>query len=224
MNNFRLIIGDCRHNLKTVEKVDYIFTGPPDFDEIGLDPKSKSDYTKYFDLLTEAFDLMMLTSPVITIAITDRKRDGRIISKHAFLIDLFRTRMWDLLSHKIWIKTTKRNLYRLTYTHIMSFTNQKITQNHPDMYEHDVFNTKETGWRGYEYGINLEVVEPFIWNFTNEGEIVLDPFLGSGTTAVACLQNNRKCIGIELTEKAGEIAKRRVADQGGVPRARKFFE
>jgi len=41
------------------------------------------------------------------------------------------------------------------------------------------------------------------------GDITLDPFLGSGTTAVACMQLNRKCIGIEIEEKYAEIAAHR---------------
>ena len=40
----------------------------------------------------------------------------------------------------------------------------------------------------------------FIKLFSQEGDIVLDPFLGSGTTALACLELNRHFIGIELME------------------------
>ena len=44
------------------------------------------------------------------------------------------------------------------------------------------------------------VFRPFIEYFTNEGNTVLDPFLGSGTTMKACLQLNRNCIGIEISK------------------------
>ena len=42
---------------------------------------------------------------------------------------------------------------------------------------------------------------------------VLDPFLGSGTTAVAALQLNRNVIGIELNEEYMKIAKARIAEE-----------
>lgn len=42
--------------------------------------------------------------------------------------------------------------------------------------------------------------------------IVLDPFCGSGTTGVACIQTGRRFIGIEIDEKYAAIARRRIAD------------
>lgn len=51
--------------------------------------------------------------------------------------------------------------------------------------------------------------------FSQEGQTILDPFLGSGTTAVACKQLNRNFIGIEISEKYCEIARRRL-EQGSL--------
>lgn len=45
------------------------------------------------------------------------------------------------------------------------------------------------------------------------GQTILDPFLGSGTTAVACIRTGRKCIGIEIEEKYCEIAAKRCDEE-----------
>jgi site-specific DNA-methyltransferase (adenine-specific) len=45
--------------------------------------------------------------------------------------------------------------------------------------------------------IPLEVLERIILTTTNEGDIILDPFFGSGSIYFACKNTNRKCIGIE---------------------------
>ena len=45
---------------------------------------------------------------------------------------------------------------------------------------------------------------------SNENQTVLDCFMGSGTTALACEKLNRKWIGIEISEKYCEIAKKRI--------------
>ena len=37
--------------------------------------------------------------------------------------------------------------------------------------------------------------------FTNEGDLIMDPFLGSGTTLISCMQSNRKFVGFELNNK-----------------------
>ena len=52
-----------------------------------------------------------------------------------------------------------------------------------------------------------------IRNSTNPGDIVLDPFLGSGTTSLAAERNGRRHIGIEIKEKYCEIARKRIDDE-----------
>jgi len=49
-----------------------------------------------------------------------------------------------------------------------------------------------------------------VYSWTNEGMSVLDPFGGSGTTAIACIRQDRKYILIEKEEKYCEIAARRI--------------
>jgi DNA modification methylase len=45
---------------------------------------------------------------------------------------------------------------------------------------------------------------------TNPGDLILDPFMGSGTTGVAALRSGRRFTGIELDQKYFEIARKRM--------------
>ena len=47
--------------------------------------------------------------------------------------------------------------------------------------------------------------------FTREDDIVLDPSIGSGSTAVACIQLNRKFIGFEIEESYRKLAQKKVS-------------
>ena len=55
-----------------------------------------------------------------------------------------------------------------------------------------------------------ELFEYLIKTYTNEGETVLDNCMGSGTTAVACINTNRNYIGFELSEEYCKIAEERI--------------
>lgn len=57
-----------------------------------------------------------------------------------------------------------------------------------------------------------ELPKWFIKLFTKEGDVVLDPFLGSGTTLIACKELNRNGIGIEISEEYCDIAKERLSN------------
>ena len=56
----------------------------------------------------------------------------------------------------------------------------------------------------------IKLMEYLIKLTTKENAIVLDPFIGSGTTAIACQKLNRKWIGIEKEEEYVKIAEARI--------------
>ena len=56
----------------------------------------------------------------------------------------------------------------------------------------------------------VKLLEYLIKTYTNEGEIVLDNCMGSGSTGVACINTNRKFIGIEKDDKYFNVAEDRI--------------
>jgi len=58
----------------------------------------------------------------------------------------------------------------------------------------------------------VEAIERVIKAHTQEGDVVLDPFMGSGTTAVACVKLNRKYVGFEINKEYCKVANRRIKE------------
>lgn len=79
-------------------------------------------------------------------------------------------------------------------------------------FEHNKPNKQERAECGDHPTIKpISLIKDLIETFScSEGQVVLDCFLGSGTTAVAALQTNRKFIGIEKEEEYYNIAKKRI--------------
>ena len=57
------------------------------------------------------------------------------------------------------------------------------------------------------------LIEYLIKTYTNEGDVILDFAAGSGTTGIACMNTNRKCILIEKEEKYCEMIKKRLINE-----------
>lgn len=57
---------------------------------------------------------------------------------------------------------------------------------------------------------NVDLMSELVRRHSNEGDIVLDPFMGSGSTGVACMLNGRNFIGIEAEKKYYDIAEQRI--------------
>lgn len=62
----------------------------------------------------------------------------------------------------------------------------------------------------------VALLEYLIRTYTNEGEIVLDNCMGSGSTGVACVNTNRDFIGIEKDDQYFKIAQERIMRQPGI--------
>jgi DNA modification methylase len=62
-------------------------------------------------------------------------------------------------------------------------------------------------------GFPINLVRMFIDIYTKENDIILDPFMGLGTTAMACKQSNRNYIGIEIIKENIEIAEKRIKNE-----------
>lgn len=79
----------------------------------------------------------------------------------------------------------------------------------------------ECGNKNHSAAFPLELPKWFIRLFTQPGDMVLDPFLGSGTTAQACLELDRGYIGIEIDEEYIKISQKRI-NQAGSEQPRLF--
>ena len=76
----------------------------------------------------------------------------------------------------------------------------------------DVFFADKTRNQNHPTEKPVSLLTAFICNSSDEDEVVFDGFMGSGSTAVACVNTNRRFIGIELDEGYFNIAKKRIEE------------
>ena len=93
----------------------------------------------------------------------------------------------------VWSKETKQRVSRVWSIPILDYRSLRDWKPHP---------TQKP----------LRLLRYLLEQYTQEGEIVLDPFLGSGTTAVACQQMKRHFIGIEISGVYAQIATSRLKE------------
>ena len=153
----------------------------------------------------------------------NRLKDGGhcyIMTNHTNLIDMlnqFTQVGFHFIKSLIWDKGNKimGQYYMSQFEYILFFRKgygKKINNcGTPDLLSIPNKKTKD------EFGKNIhdtekpvKLMEVLIENSSNEGDLILEPFMGSGTTGVACVNLKRDFIGIELDEKYFEIAKERI--------------
>jgi len=72
-------------------------------------------------------------------------------------------------------------------------------------------NTADKNQWGHPTIKPLSIVQTLIENSTQPGDVVLDPFMGSGTTAVACIRSGREYLGFEMDPEYYKTCKARVS-------------
>ena len=105
------------------------------------------------------------------------------------------------------------NFYRYSYELLMYGTKGK-SERQFDARSRDVWRLPCYRVSGREHPSQkpVQLIEKMLLENTNEGELVLDAFMGSGTTAVAAINTDRHYVGFELHEPYCEICERRIGE------------
>ena len=74
-----------------------------------------------------------------------------------------------------------------------------------DIYVYNLFKCVSIFWLDFDY-----FFIDFIRCFCPEGGTVLDPFVGSGTTLIAAVNNDRDCLGIDISKEYCELSEKRL--------------
>jgi DNA modification methylase len=88
-----------------------------------------------------------------------------------------------------------------------------LTKSYETRNKRSVWSITTKPFKGAHFAVMPEnLVVPCILAGTKVGDTVLDPFTGSGTTAVIALQHGRKFIGVELNPEYIKLAEKRILD------------
>ncbi|QCX33120.1 site-specific DNA-methyltransferase [Caloramator sp. E03] len=107
----------------------------------------------------------------------------------------------------IWAKKYKNARHTFNYDYIKELNNGKQMRS---VWEIPTTPKKEKTLGSHPTQKPKELLYRCILSSTNEGDLVLDPFCGSGTTGVISIENKRKFIGIDIDETYLELTKKRI--------------
>ena len=221
--------------------VHLMITSPPY--NVGKEYDSDLTLDEYLDLLTRVFSqtyrkLVTGGRACINIANIGRKP---YIPLHAMVIEIMLDLGYLMRGEVIWDKSASAGgscawgswmsasnpVLRDFHEYILIFSKESYSkdkkQEKRDTIEHDEFiqwtksiwtfpavNAKKIG---HPAPFPVELPHRLIKLYSYEGDVVLDPFVGSGTTCLAAIQNNRKYIGYDIKKEYVELAEKRISNQ-----------
>ena len=220
-----LYLGDCMDIMKTIEdkSIDLVITDPPYKIETsggGLYTQADKQYVKELNSMKDGFsedvldELCRIMKKINIYFFCSQKQ---IIP----LLDYFVKKKkcnWNLLT---WHKTNPipacGNKY-LTDTEFILFFREKgvkVYGNYNTKFTYYVtpLNQKDKKKYGHPTIKPQEILLNLVTNSSQEGDTVCDPFMGSGSTGVACKSLNRDFIGIEVDNNWYQIAQNRINEE-----------
>jgi len=240
MASVKLIQGDCIEKMKDIpnESIDLVVTSPPYF--LNKEYEKTVSYNQYCSMMRNSFiewNRILIGGGYVVINFGDYFNSGNRFYKadvpscypasinffewgvNIAGMDLQATRIWRKQFAKMGIPFVCNKHPRpvFDYEHIWTFrkkngsnkenvTDRKLTQR-------AVIGESWTSSAGL--GIHcaafpIELPQWAITVYSKENATVLDPYMGSGTTGIACKNLNRNFIGIELKQEYFNIAKNRI--------------
>lgn len=238
MANITLLHGDCLALLDTIpdNTVDLIVTDPPYnlgnfmisrdtnlkkmrdnfFAEAGWDNLSYGEWVHSMDIFFEQMARISKRGASIIVFMAAIKVETVIslAEKHGFYYKT--TGIW----HKSNPMPRNMNLQFINSNEswlYFVYRDRTGTFNNNGCALHDFIETSVTPLNERKYGKHPtqkpeKLFTYFVKTLSNEGDVVIDPFMGSGTCAVVAKKLNRQFIGIELDERYFKIAEQRVRE------------
>lgn len=200
---------DCLQTNEQGLKYHYVITSPPDIFELGETEMSDADIALYKEFLKDRFTGLNPINECVTMFVSDRKANGRVYQKHYWITEIMQELGWRLYTQKIWVKDyDNAYIYKHNYTFILTFKREggKKILDIGDVFYEQFKPASKT----YIWNFSKEIAKKFIEVHTEKGEIVYDPFIGSGTTAVASLELGREYYGTEIDKDTYGLAKQRI--------------
>ncbi len=213
METDRIYNEDCLEGMKRLpdNSIDAIITDPPyclGLSSNGVKP-SAADYSLIKPFWTAVFAQFkrVLKPGKYIYLFTDWRTYPRIFDWFRAEFDMKNLIVWDFEFIKCGY------FYRFSHELIMFGINGKgarqFASNERDVWRLPSYKVPK---RQHPAQKPVELIEKMIVNSTAEGELVLDAFMGSGTTAVAAINTGRHFIGFELSEEFHALCERRIAE------------
>jgi site-specific DNA-methyltransferase (adenine-specific) len=215
IGNATLYLGDCIEVLPTLPKVDAVITDPPYSGATQMGARTRND-DKYSGNLLVPFSITWADLKARFDACKPRRWFVASVDwRHGIALELEPPSGTKFVRAAIWVKensapqfTGDRPAPGWEFVACMHGSDEKIRWNGGG--KRGVWTTSIQSTNGHPTPKPEKLMREWCGDFTDPGECILDPFMGSGTTGVACMQLGRKFIGIEIEPKYFDIACERI--------------